>query len=109
MEKESLRHCRPVCHLSLGPSGFNPQPALNSMTNSCQQPFTPSLDDSQSSNPSLSLAGSFPDLNLDGDLVFDAPWEAYKYRDHQSDRGITDFPYDNPSDFDGQSTYYPSL
>lgn len=89
---------------------FNPQPSLNSAANSCQQPCRPSQDGSQSSDSSFCLVGSFPDLNLEGNSVLDAPRDAYKYCGHQSEMAIADFPYDNSSgfsfdfDFDGQST-----
>lgn len=78
---------------------FNPQPNSNLLANSCQQPFTPSLDHSQSSDPSFSSLDSFSDLKLD----------AFKYYGQQSDMGVTDLPFDNPSgfDFDAQSCNYP--
>ncbi|XP_042953781.1 uncharacterized protein LOC122290242 isoform X2 [Carya illinoinensis] len=94
---------------------FNPQPSLNWVANSCQQPCRPSQDGSQSSDSSFSLVGSCPDLNLEGDSVLvDAPRNASKYCGHLSEMGIIDFPSDNPSgfDFDGQSIYsscHPSL
>ncbi|KAB1200223.1 hypothetical protein CJ030_MR0G007802 [Morella rubra] len=88
---------------------FSPQPTLNSLANSSQQPFAPSLDGSQSSDPSSSLLGSFSDLTLEGDSEFNVPWDAYDYCGHLSDMALMDFPCDNPPDFnyDGQSYLCP--
>ncbi|XP_059443329.1 uncharacterized protein LOC132175400 isoform X3 [Corylus avellana] len=83
---------------------FNPQPTLNLLANSCQQPLTASLDHSQSSDPSFSSLDSFSDLKLD----------AFQNYGHQSDMEVTDLPYDNPSGFDFDTqlrnySQYPSL
>ncbi|KAE8055015.1 hypothetical protein FH972_011887 [Carpinus fangiana] len=83
---------------------FNPQPTLNLLANSCQQPLTASLDHSHSSDPSFSSLDSFSDIKLD----------TFKNYGHQSDLEVTDLPYDNPSGFDFDTqlcnySQYPSL
>ncbi|XP_023927945.2 uncharacterized protein LOC112039314 isoform X2 [Quercus suber] len=87
---------------------FNPQTALNLLANSCQQPSSPSLGDSQSSDLSFSFLGSVSDLNLEGDSMHNVPLDAYGFCGHQSDMCPPAFPYDNTPgcDFDAQS-YYP--